>query len=454
MPSNSHLAPGVHRIASMAGSLRSILSCESLEGSEEISMPSGEWKPEESTAIKQQLDEESYEERASCCVKRSCLYKYLGVHLNNKLDWTDNTAALYRKGQSRPRFLRRLRSFGAQGALLRTFFDAVVASAILYGVVCWGSSIFNADRKRLNTVIKKSSSVLGCPPDPVEVVGDRRMRTKFKHMLKNLSHPMYHSLEALGSSFSARLLYPPGVKERYHRSFPPPGRQTEASDGSAAVEASDGSAALKASVKSLALEASDGSTAQEASDETTAQEASDGSAAQEASDGSAALEASDGSAALEASDGSAALEASDRSAAMEASDGSTAQEASDETTAQEASDGSAALEASDGSAAMEASERSAAVEASERSAAVEASDRSAAVEASDRSAAVEASEGSAAIEAGEWSAAMEAGEWSAALEASDGSAALEASDGSAALEASDVSAALEASERECSNGSQ
>jgi len=27
--------------------------------------------------------------------------KYLGVHLNNKLDWTDHSAALYKKGQSR-----------------------------------------------------------------------------------------------------------------------------------------------------------------------------------------------------------------------------------------------------------------------------------------------------------------------------------------------------------------
>ncbi|KAI4879583.1 hypothetical protein NFI96_026537 [Prochilodus magdalenae] len=47
------------------------------------------------------------------------------------------------------------------------------------------------------------------------------MRTMFKHMLKNLSHPMYHSLEALGSSFSARLLHPRCVKERYRRSFLP-----------------------------------------------------------------------------------------------------------------------------------------------------------------------------------------------------------------------------------------
>src|SRR4029434_1401221 len=35
-------------------------------------------------------------------------YKFLGVHINNKLDWTDNTEALYRKGQSNLYFRRRL----------------------------------------------------------------------------------------------------------------------------------------------------------------------------------------------------------------------------------------------------------------------------------------------------------------------------------------------------------
>ncbi|KAJ8006876.1 hypothetical protein DPEC_G00111770 [Dallia pectoralis] len=37
------------------------------------------------------------------------VYKYLGVHINNKLGWADNTEALYNKGQCRLFFLRRLR---------------------------------------------------------------------------------------------------------------------------------------------------------------------------------------------------------------------------------------------------------------------------------------------------------------------------------------------------------
>ena len=57
-------------------------------------------------------------------------YKYPGVHLNNKLDWSHNTDALYKKGQSRLHLLRRLRSFGVCRPLLRTFYDTVVASVI------------------------------------------------------------------------------------------------------------------------------------------------------------------------------------------------------------------------------------------------------------------------------------------------------------------------------------
>lgn len=48
-------------------------------------------------------------------------YKFLGVQLNNKLDWSDNTEALYKKRQSRTFFLRGLRSFNVCTGLLRIF---------------------------------------------------------------------------------------------------------------------------------------------------------------------------------------------------------------------------------------------------------------------------------------------------------------------------------------------
>ncbi|TWW81857.1 hypothetical protein D4764_01G0016720 [Takifugu flavidus] len=80
-------------------------------------------------------------------------YKYLGVHLNNKLDWTHNTDVLYKKGQSHLHLLRRLRSFGVCGSSKR-------------------------DRKRLNKLVRRAGSLLDCSLDSIEEVGERRMLAK------------------------------------------------------------------------------------------------------------------------------------------------------------------------------------------------------------------------------------------------------------------------------------
>ncbi|KAK0154709.1 RNA-directed DNA polymerase from mobile element jockey [Merluccius polli] len=148
-------------------------------------------------------------------------YKFLGVHLNNKLDWTDNTHALYKKGQSRLHLLRRLRSFGVCKALLRTFYDSVMASAIFYAVVCWRAGSTDRDRSRLNKLIRRASSVLDGPLDSIEELGERRMLTKLTSIMDNTSHPLHDTVGSLSSSFSSRLLHPWCKKERFRRSFIP-----------------------------------------------------------------------------------------------------------------------------------------------------------------------------------------------------------------------------------------
>lgn len=64
--------------------------------------------------------------------------KYLVVHLNNKLDWTQNTDALCKRGQSCLHLLRR--SFSMSRTLLKTVYDSMVVSAIL-AVIYWGCGI-------------------------------------------------------------------------------------------------------------------------------------------------------------------------------------------------------------------------------------------------------------------------------------------------------------------------
>ena len=61
------------------------------------------------------------------------------------------------------------------------FYESVVASAILFAVVCWGSRLRVANANRLNKLIRKASDVVGVErdtdssvrqEDAVEVAGD------------------------------------------------------------------------------------------------------------------------------------------------------------------------------------------------------------------------------------------------------------------------------------------
>lgn len=53
-------------------------------------------------------------------------FKYLSVHLDNRLDWKYNTEAIFKKGQSRLYFLRKLRSFNVCSRMLYIFYQSVV----------------------------------------------------------------------------------------------------------------------------------------------------------------------------------------------------------------------------------------------------------------------------------------------------------------------------------------
>ena len=156
-----------------------------------------------------------------CLLKPVWLLAVIFRSSSIKLSGTDHTAAAYKKCQSRLYLLRKLRSFGVQEAPLTTFCDSVVASAIFYGVVCWSSSISAAGRRRPDKLIKRASSILGCPLDPVQVVWESRMMDKLSSLLVQESRPLQVTVTALGSSFSNRLIHPKCVKERYHRSFLP-----------------------------------------------------------------------------------------------------------------------------------------------------------------------------------------------------------------------------------------
>ena len=148
-------------------------------------------------------------------------YKCLGVVLDNKLEWTTNTEAVYKKGLRRLYFLRRLRSFNICNQMLQMFYESVVVSTIFFAVVSWGAGIKAKDTNRVNKLIKKAGSVVGSQFVTLEEVVEDRMLAKLLVIMDNVFHPLHETLDKLKSRFSNRLIQPRCLKERHRKSFLP-----------------------------------------------------------------------------------------------------------------------------------------------------------------------------------------------------------------------------------------
>ncbi|KAK0137273.1 RNA-directed DNA polymerase from mobile element jockey [Merluccius polli] len=148
-------------------------------------------------------------------------YKYLGLQLDDKLDWTANMEAVHRKGQSRLYFLRRLGSFNICKKLLQMFYQSVVASVLFHAVVCWGGSSRWRDAGQLDRLERRAGSVVGTELDSLVTVAERRTLDKLRSILDNTHHPLHDTFTRQRSVFSRRLLSQSSSTNRLKHYFVP-----------------------------------------------------------------------------------------------------------------------------------------------------------------------------------------------------------------------------------------
>jgi len=145
-------------------------------------------------------------------------YRHLDVHLNNRLDWTSNTNAVYKHEQT---------VFPAEAQILQCeqileiVYQSVMASAIYFAVVCWGSSISARDDSRINKLIRKAGTVIGLKMETFESVMNKRSLNKLLSIMDNPSHPLHKILQGQQSSFSNRLIQLRCHKEQFKKSLLP-----------------------------------------------------------------------------------------------------------------------------------------------------------------------------------------------------------------------------------------
>ena len=91
-------------------------------------------------------------------VERVSHFKYLGVILDNKLSWNQNTENIVKKLKPRMYCLRKLKSFNVNQQLLQMFYTSMITSVLTFGVSCWGGNIGKHDQNRINKIIVCSNN--------------------------------------------------------------------------------------------------------------------------------------------------------------------------------------------------------------------------------------------------------------------------------------------------------
>ena len=152
-------------------------------------------------------------------VERVQKYKYLGLLIDDKLNWNDHADYVYKKGRQRLHFLKRLSKLKMSEKVLERFYEAVVRSVLSYCLPCYCGSLSSDNKRKLDRIIKQASKTIHVPLTHFDSLCQHYMEKKAQNILLDITHPL-HSMFCLARS-GRRYISLPARTTRFQRSFTP-----------------------------------------------------------------------------------------------------------------------------------------------------------------------------------------------------------------------------------------
>ena len=113
-------------------------------------------------------------------------FKFLGVHITNKLTWSKHTKTVYLFP------LRRLKRFGMDPQILKRFYSCTIES-----VTAWYGNCSASYRKALQRVVHTAQYITGAKLPAIQDLYTRRCRRKALKIVKDSSHPRHRLFSLL-----------------------------------------------------------------------------------------------------------------------------------------------------------------------------------------------------------------------------------------------------------------
>lgn len=147
-------------------------------------------------------------------------YKYLGVTVDEKLNWNEHTHNVSAKINRRLFFIRKLRSFHVDNTLIHLFYTSTIQSIICFCISCWGGNASAMAKTQINRAIRKSHKISNTNPvHYFQELFEVAVQKKFNVILSNSCHPLANQIQR--SLRSGRVISLPAKRSRYLNSFLP-----------------------------------------------------------------------------------------------------------------------------------------------------------------------------------------------------------------------------------------
>ena len=148
-------------------------------------------------------------------------YKYLGVIIDDKLNWQMHSSNVCKKLNRRIFFLRKLRSLKIDAIILSLFYRSTIQSILSFCIAAWGGNI----RCTMNRIIKKACKI--CSNINL-LYFDELLLANTTSKIHAISIDVHHPIAAqiVLSSHRNKPIYLKCKEERYRKSFVPSGIRT------------------------------------------------------------------------------------------------------------------------------------------------------------------------------------------------------------------------------------
>ncbi len=104
-----------------------------------------------------------------------------------------------KQAQQRLHFLRVLRKNNVGVELLRAFYTSTIQSVLLYCNTVWFSHCTEAERQRLQRVVRAAERIIGCPLPSLKDIHTSRCLSRAQAIITDCTHPAFHLFDPLPS---------------------------------------------------------------------------------------------------------------------------------------------------------------------------------------------------------------------------------------------------------------